>query len=713
MNDINQTLSMLFNGNACPVDESGALKWLLKQAAWLKPNTIWIHDASDAIISVDFESETYDMVSLKRFSEMLDKQSPEQGIKSIRLADISCTLIQLCSDQQGRVLMLVDEYVDASDSNQPKFQALIEASHLMLQYLTMSHTTLVAHRRVRQLQAERLTLQSTYHQVLIDSLAEGARQNEKLEKLVAERSADLKEALLFAEHANDAKSQFLANMSHEIRTPLTAIMGYSELIESSEPDGDVGQWIKVVSRNSEHLLSIVNDILDLSKIESGKVQIENMPISLVETIEYIVQSFKPKADEKELSIDIQYLTDMPSVIFTDPTRMRQILTNLFANAIKFTEKGGVTLRLAIHKQDKKSEMLRIEVADTGIGMSAEQLEKIFSPFTQADVSTTRRFGGTGLGLTISKQLVRRMGGELTVESKLNSGSTFCMTIPNKIPSQITTKSEDIPTPASLMSQTKTHQRGNKPMSLFNTSTGTIRVLLAEDGIDNQRLISLILKASSMEVDVAENGQIAFDKAIEAQDQGKPYHVILMDMQMPVLDGLAATRKLRESGYTRPIVTLTANAMDSDRKLCKEAGCDDFACKPIQREALINTIVQFATRGETPSPTPQETPAPDALKANPLLSEFAGDPDMAELVEDYVMNLPQRVDAMNNAIASEQLEELRTIAHQVKGSAGGYGFMSITEQAAQLEMLLKNEAELDSIRKEVDALVDLCNRASAG
>ena len=253
------------------------------------------------------------------------------------------------------------------------------------------------------------------------------------------------------------------------------------------------------------------------------------------------------------------------------------------------------------------------------------------------------------------------------------------------------------------------------MSLPNTSTAAIRVLLAEDGIDNQRLISLILKAASMEVVVADNGQIAFDKALQAQEQGRPYHVILMDMQMPVLDGLSAIRKLRESGYTLPIVTLTANAMESDRKRCTEAGSDDFACKPIQREALINTIVQFATRSQTPTPEPaaEELATPDAIKASPLLSDYAGDPDMAELVEDYVMNLPQRIDALNNALASQEMEELRTLAHQVKGSAGGYGFMPITEQAAQLEMLLKDQAELESIRKEVDALVDLCNRASAG
>lgn len=251
------------------------------------------------------------------------------------------------------------------------------------------------------------------------------------------------------------------------------------------------------------------------------------------------------------------------------------------------------------------------------------------------------------------------------------------------------------------------------MHSFNTSTGIIRVLLAEDGPDNQRLISLILKAASMQVDLADNGQVACDKAMAAHLEGKPYHVILMDMQMPVLDGLAATRKLRQAGYTSPIISLTANAMDTDRKRCEDAGCDDFACKPINREKLINTIVQYATTFKSPATTSSPTDTPQLVQSSPLLSDYAGDPDMAELVEDYVSHLPDRVIAINTALASEQLDDLRTLAHQVKGSAGGYGFMPITNQAATVEMLLKGQGELDQIRKEVDVLIDLCNRASAG
>lgn len=243
-----------------------------------------------------------------------------------------------------------------------------------------------------------------------------------------------------------------------------------------------------------------------------------------------------------------------------------------------------------------------------------------------------------------------------------------------------------------------------------STIGTIRVLLAEDGQDNQRLIALILKAASMAVDIADDGQKACDMALAAAEAGKPYHVILMDMQMPVLDGLKATRQLRQAGYTGAIISLTANAMASDRKLCMDAGCDDFACKPINREKLIETIVAHATR---PVATPSTATETSDMKKSPLISDFAGDPDMAELVEDYVMNLPLRAAAISAALAADQLDELRTLAHQVKGSAGGYGFGPITTQAAQVESLLRNQAQLDQLRKEVDALVDLCNRASAG
>ena len=240
-----------------------------------------------------------------------------------------------------------------------------------------------------------------------------------------------------------------------------------------------------------------------------------------------------------------------------------------------------------------------------------------------------------------------------------------------------------------------------------SSVKIIRVLLAEDGLDNQRLIALILKTVSMEVVVADNGQIAYDKAMSALEAGEPFDVILMDMQMPVLDGVTATRKLRAAGYQGAIISLTANAMESDSKRCLDAGCNDFACKPVNREKLIQTIKKHAA---LPAVEPQAV-GDVASNKTPLISDFADDPDMAELVDEYVANMPKRVNAIRDALAQGEMDQLNTLAHQVKGSAGGYGFDPISQQAGILERCLFEQAQLDQIRTEVDALLELCNRAS--
>lgn len=705
MKDFNQTLNMLLGGGQCPLDKTGSLKWLLDFIADLKPQAAWVMDSDASVIAATFMDQPIEQEMLEYWGKIIHQTTvvDPSGLKLGKDEDVYFIASELAD--QNTLVIVTDQPVEPIVENQRQAFQFNQAAQFVLQHIENSYQCDMAKRRNKQLQAERMTLQSSYHQVLLDSLEEGVKQNEQLERLVAERSHDLQEALKMAEQANETKSMFLANMSHEIRTPLTAIMGYSDLLLGEKFSSEASEWLAVVSRNSQHLLNIVNDILDLSKIESGKIQIELLPTNPVELIEQIVEVMLQKAHEKNLDIKIQYQTQLPVMLDTDPTRVRQILTNLLSNAIKFTEQGCIHVTVSVISRETSSAM-QVEIQDTGIGMDSQQLQSIFSPFTQADISTTRRFGGTGLGLAISKKLARRMGGNLTVKSQIDQGSTFTLTVPNTV----SKPSDSAGLPRNLPPQTMADaMQPSQGISAMNTSqsnppTRTIRVLIAEDGKDNQQLISLILKASSMESEIAENGQIACDKALAAVDAGTPYDVILMDMQMPVLNGVDATKKLRQLGYQGAIVSLTANAMDSDRKECFDAGCNDFACKPINREKLVKTIIKYATL----SP---EQPAMASKNIEPLLSDFANDPDMVELVEDYVSHMPDKIAAISAAYTSAHLDELRTLTHQIKGSAGGYGFGSISEQAAEVEILLRSDAELASIRTQIEDLVDLCNRVS--
>ena len=389
-----------------------------------------------------------------------------------------------------------------------------------------------------------------------------------------------------ADAANRAKSQFLANMSHEIRTPMTAILGFTSILaEAGAADPpDRLDAIDTIQRNGEYLLEIINDILDLSKIESGKLVVERLPCAPAEIIAEVVALMRVRAETTGLSLDAEIDGPIPRQVLTDPTRLRQILINLIGNSLKFTETGGVRLRVALRAKDPEAACLTFTVVDTGIGMTAEQANRLFDPFTQAEDSTARRYGGTGLGLTISKRLAKLLGGDLTVESTAGQGSEFTLTIdvgplaelalvdPQASPAPLRTRRPDTPTRAALP-----RLRG--------------RILVAEDGLDNQRLLGFYLKLAGAEPTVAENGQLALDRVSEAEARREPFDLVLMDMQMPVLDGYNATRELRRRGFEGPIIAITAHAMAGDRQRCLEAGCDDYVTKPIDRALLLRVVAE--------------------------------------------------------------------------------------------------------------------------
>ncbi len=401
---------------------------------------------------------------------------------------------------------------------------------------------------------------------------------------------ELSRAKEAAEAANRVKSQFLANMSHEIRTPMTAIMGYTDLLLSCEwPNAERREHLQVVKRNSQHLLTIINDILDLSKIESEEIELELAQCSASEVVEEVRSLLQVSANEKQLGLDVQYREPFPSTIRTDSVRLRQILVNLVGNAIKFTEKGVVKITVGCTRQDDGSARMQFEVADTGIGISAEEMDRLFQPFTQADMTFTRRFGGTGLGLAISQRLARLLGGQIEVRSEPGKGSTFILTIdPGPLES-----ASMVQAPAARLTDTQKPAQEEPGQQLAGF------VLLAEDDPDIRPLLVRNLVALGLEVDTAEDGRIACEKALASRAQGRPYGLILMDIQMPELDGHEATRRLRREGWKGPIVAVTAHAMDGDREKCLTAGCDDYVSKPITSEELLATVARHLDRA-TPS-----------------------------------------------------------------------------------------------------------------
>ncbi len=398
----------------------------------------------------------------------------------------------------------------------------------------------------------------------------------------------LEEYSFAAQAATQAKSEFLANMSHEIRTPMTAILGFAEMLRS---EGDLSkappariEAIDTVLRNGEHLLRLINDILDLSKIEAGRFGVEQTACYPVEVVADVQDLVEIRARAKNLAFRVEYTGSVPETIQSDATRLRQILVNLIGNAIKFTDAGSVTLRVT-QRDDAGRTMLEFAVIDTGVGISPDKLDAVFQPFTQAE-QHGGRYGGTGLGLTISRELARLLDGQITVETEMGRGSTFRLRVPTgpldgvrqlTHPAEEAAVRRESPAPEPL-DTTPLRFRG--------------RVLLAEDGPDNQRLIGFILGRAGADVVLAGDGQQAIDQVEAAKQAGQPFNLILMDMQMPVLDGYEATRRLRRSGCRVPIVALTAHAMKGDRLKCLDAGCDDYASKPIQRPQLLRLISHY-------------------------------------------------------------------------------------------------------------------------
>ena len=400
-----------------------------------------------------------------------------------------------------------------------------------------------------------------------------------------QREASMRETAEQERAASAAKSAFLANMSHEIRTPLNSILGFTELMVCDEmSNAERREHLRTIRRNGNHLLSVINDVLDISKIEAGQMTIDPVEVLTVELFSQVISLMKIRAESKGLAIDLEFETEIPRMMRTDPVRLRQVVLNLIGNAIKFTEIGGVRVIVGLENKNEEP-VLRIEVVDTGIGMSDAQVGRLFQPFVQADSSTTRRFGGTGLGLHISQRLCAMLGAEICVSSEPGVGTLFVVRVPTGTGWQSPRISA-----AKAWEEMIALQKNDDEQERITEGevlTGR-RILVAEDGIDNQRLVRHFLESAGANVEIAGNGRIAVDRV----SNDASFDAILMDVQMPEMDGHEATRRIREMRYRGPVIALTAHALNEEREAILAAGCDDFLTKPIVRPKLIETLARW-------------------------------------------------------------------------------------------------------------------------
>ena len=569
---------------------------------------------------------------------------------------------------------------------------------------------------------------------LIHAKKQTEKSKNEIERVNSQLEISIKRANRLAKEAdtaNQSKSDFLANMSHEIRTPMNAIIGFSEVLSEEELTDEQRKHVDIIRESGENLLQLINDILDLSKIEAGKLDTEIIECSLGRLLAVVEPLMRPRAEEKGLDFEVVKSEGLPALIRTDPVRLRQCLINLINNSIKFTEKGYVHTTVSLEEFGNEP-YIRFDIEDTGIGIPADKQELIFAKFEQVEGGTRRRYGGTGLGLSITKQLVHLLGGELTLTSEEGKGSVFSFVIP----AGVDVKSQPLLDEYDFVSELSQEDKDTSEQVKLSG-----HVLVAEDSRASQMLITLLLEKLGLQTTTAEDGKKAVQEALS-----QSFDLIFMDMQMPNMNGYEATKELRSKGITTPIVALTAHAMKGDDEKCISAGCDDYLTKPIERRKLLETIRKHLTSegkalsekvdlvkshvdqlgqlcsDETSSEA--ESNESVSVQSSEEVVDWAAVKNICddetvikEIVNAFLKDGPQTITSIADAIKVENPADVQSYAHKLKGAALSIGASRLPEVAHRLECAgqekdIATAASLfDNLQSEFEKLVSFLSEAN--